>query len=301
MTRESIRDPIYDFLIMARTLNTLNLPQDRYIEIDRLHTRFWAEGEGKLPVILLHGLGGFVESWLSCFPALAKHHQVYALDLPGHGRTDKPAERSYRLVEFAHFVKGFLAAVGLERVCLVGHSLGGAIAAQFTLLFPSLVEKLVLVSSGGLGPELGLGLRLQALPLLGEILSLPVRPWMERGAHMLVHDPACLTPELIELGYRIVTLPGAARAHLQALRANVNAAGQLPSQYGPIVQGLPSIAIPALVIWGRQDQLVPVEHAQVAAQRLPHVQVRILENCGHIPMLEQPQVFGEAVCEFLGG
>jgi pimeloyl-ACP methyl ester carboxylesterase len=73
----------------------MKMLQDRYIEIDHVSTRFWVEGNGNLPVILLHGLGDFVESWLPSFYALAEHHKVYALDLPGHGRTDKTGNRSY--------------------------------------------------------------------------------------------------------------------------------------------------------------------------------------------------------------
>ncbi len=279
----------------------MKTPQDRYIEIDGINTRFWVEGDGNPPVILLHGLGGFIESWLPSFYTLAEQRKVYALDLPGHGRTDKPVNHSYQLTDFARFVKDFLLAIGHERVCLAGHSLGGAIAAQFTILFPSAVEKLVLVSSAGLGPDLALWLRLGTIPVLGEILACPIRPLMESSAHMLMHDPTLLTEEWIELGYRIVAPPETRRAYLKILRTNVDWLGQRSCQYRPIVQGLPSITIPVLVIWGRQDKLVPVKHAQVAAQTLPNVQVRIFENCGHIPMLEQPQIFGAEVYGFLSG
>lgn len=274
-------------------------PQDRYITVGQINTRYWAEGEHGSPVILIHGLGGFVESWLLSFYALAAHHRVYALDLPGHGQTDKPLDGPCQISDLARFAGDFLEVLEIERTHLVGHSLGGAVAARLTLMFPQMVDKLALVSSAGLGQELGWSLRLATIPTLGEILTRPSRAAIAQSVETFVNISTEMIDEVIDMWYEMTCLPGAQRGTLRTLRANANLFGQRPSQYAPIVKGLGSITHSALVIWGRQDAVVPVAHAHVAANGLPDARVELLERCGHIPMLEQPEVFKKLVAEFL--
>ncbi len=276
------------------------LPEDRYIKVGRINTRYWAEGHGS-PIILIHGLGGFVESWLLGFHALAAHHRVYAVDFPGHGRSDKPLDGPYRIVDLVCFVRDFMKVLGIERAHLAGHSLGGAVTARFVLMFPQMADRLVLVSSAGLGKELIIALRLATIPLVGEILTTPSRAGIAQAAKALVDVPTGMTDQAIDIWYEMASQPGAQRAYLGTLRANVNLWGQRPSQVGPIVAGLGSITHPALVIWGRQDAVVPVAHAQVAASGLPNARIEILDQCGHIPMLEQPDALNRLMVEFLGG
>jgi pimeloyl-ACP methyl ester carboxylesterase len=278
----------------------MQTPQDRTIKVGPINTRYWAEGDLGSPVILIHGLGGFAETWLLAFDALAAHHRVYAVDLPGHGRTDKTLEVPCQIADLAHFITNFMRALGIERAHLAGHSLGGAVTARFALMFPKMADKLVLVSSAGLGKELGLGLRLGAIPILGEILTRPSRAAMAQNVRALLNAPTGATDEAIDLWYEMASQPGAQSGILRTLRANANLLGQRSSQYGPIVAGLGSITHPALVIWGQQDVVVPVAHAQVAAGGLRNARVELLDHCGHIPMLEQPDVFNKLIVEFLG-
>jgi 4,5:9,10-diseco-3-hydroxy-5,9,17-trioxoandrosta-1(10),2-diene-4-oate hydrolase len=244
-------------------------------------------------------LCGFIENWRTCFSLLAAKHRVYALDLPGFGLTDKPLNTSYSITNFVAFAREFMATLGIERASLVGHSLGGAIAAQFTLQFPKMVEKLILVNSAGLGKEAAFALRLLSLPLIGEMLSRPSRSGTEQSLQLYVHDQASITEEEIDLSYQMAAQPGRQQALLETVRGVGNLSGQKKSFYEPLCSELKTIRQPTLVIWGRQDQIVPVIHAEVAAQSIPDVRVEIFDNCGHVPMLEQSQAFTRALLEFL--
>ena len=277
----------------------MKMPQDRYIKVGTINTRYWAEGSQGSPVILIHGIGGYIEAWLPNFDALAAQHQVYAVDLLGHGRTDKPLDVSYTIASLTQFVKDFMAALGIEQAHVVGHSLGGAIGTRLALTFPTVVDKLVLVESAGLGKEASLVLRITSVPFLGEMLTRPSRSGSASSGKMLVYNPAIMTNELVELNYQMAALPGAQQSFLKTLRANGNLFGQKKSMYSPNVRGLPSITHAVLVIWGRQDKVLPVMHAEVAAKGLPNVRVNVLDNCGHLPMLEHSQAFNELLLEFL--
>ncbi len=277
----------------------MNTPQDCYIKIGTLNTRFWAQGSQGQPVILIHGIGGYVESWLPCLDALATQHRVYALDLPGCGRTDKPLNISYKIADLAQFVKDFMATLQIERAHVVGHSLGGAIGIRLALMFPTAIDKLVLVAAAGLGKEGAIFLRIASLPILGEMLTRPSRSGSAEFAKLVVHDPAVMTAEDIELSYQMDSQPGAHQSFLRTLRANTNLLGQHPSMYGPNVRGLASVTNPVLVVWGRQDQVVPVAHAEVAAKGFPNVQAHIFDHCGHLPMLEHTLAFNELLLGFL--
>ena len=150
-------------------------PKDRYIKVGKVNTHYWEEGTQGSPVILIHGIGCYIELWSPTFEALAAQHRVYALDLLGHGRTDKPQDVSYKLENLAQFVNNFMTALGIEHAHVVGHSLGGAIATKLCLLYPTLVDKLVLAAPGGLGKEGPIAFRIASLPILGELLTRPSR------------------------------------------------------------------------------------------------------------------------------
>jgi len=274
--------------------------QDQYIKVGTINTRYWTKGSQGSAVILIHGLGHFLEAWLPTFDVLAANYRVYALDLLGHGRTDKPLNVSYNIAGLAQFVKNFMEALDIEHAHIVGHSLGGAIGTRLTLMQPEVVDKLVLVNSGGLGKEVTTLFRIVSIPILGEMLSRPTRSGAANLAKMSVYDPTVVTEEIIEQGYQMALPPETQQSFLRVLRANINLSGQNKSIYSANVLELPSITKPVLVVWGRQDQIVPVTHVEVATKSLPNVRVRIFDNCGHLPMLEHTQPFNELLLEFLG-
>ena len=278
----------------------IEVPQDRTIQIGKIKARYWAGGSQGSQVMLIHGLGGYVENWLPSFDALAAQHRVVAVDLPGHGRTDKPTDASYGVENLAVFVKDFMAALKIECAHVVGHSVGGAVATRLALMHPATVDRLVLVAPAGLGKEFHPMVRLSSAPILGELLTRPSRSGSADFAKTAVHDPAVITDELIELDYQMALQPGAQAASLRTLRGLCTPFGQKKSVYGAHVSRLASITNPVLVIWGRQDRVIPAAHADVAAKGLPNVRVQLFDNCGHLPMLEHPDAFNALLLDFLG-
>lgn len=277
----------------------MQTPKDHYIKIGDINTRYWAAGDTGPNVLLIHGVGRFVEEWLPSFGTLAVHHRVYALDLPGHGRTDKPLSVSYRLVDLAQFVNDFMGALDINQAHIVGHSLGGGISLQYALQFPDAVDRLVLVCAAGLGKEATLVLRIATVPLLGELLTRPSLNGTKRLLKEFVKDQALLTDDFVEFNYRMAARPGAQQAVLKTLRSAGSLFGQSDDTYRPILDNLDSINQPVLIIWGRQDRVLPVAHGQAAASGFPNARLKIIEDCGHLPMLEHSQLFNDTILDFL--
>ena len=275
-------------------------PQDQYIKVGKINTRFWALGDQGTTVVLVHGIGASVEDWIFNINALAEHHRVYAIDLVGFGHSDKPSA-SYTASYQAQFVKDFMEAQDIDHANLIGHSMGGSIALQFVIHFPHIVQKLVLVDSAGLGKELYLPFRLCTLPLLGEWLTRPSRKGTAQLLNDAVYDPALVTDDWVELGYQLAALPGAGGPILSALRSGCNLRGMRDDVVRDIVDNLANITAPTLIIWGQQDALIPVAYAQVAEQGIPNSRLHVFDRCGHIPQREHPDEFNALVLDFLAG
>lgn len=273
-------------------------PQDHFLKVGNLQVRYWAEGSQGTQVILIHGLGGYVENWWPNILTLARQHRVFAVDLPGFGRSEKPPGASYDLIYFAQFIHDFMVCLGIEKASLVGHSMGGAIALQVVLSYSQLVDRLVLVSSGGLGREMSLMLRLACLPILGEMLTRPSLQGSRQFIKMLIYDPALVIDEDVRYDYELSSLPGAQQAFLKTLRSLGDLYGQKRKIIRPILGNLPAISQPTLVFWGRQDTIVPVKHANVACC-IPQARMEIFDRCGHIPQFEHPARFDQVLQEFL--
>ena len=273
-------------------------PQDQYIKVGQINTRFWALGDEGTIVLLIHGLGGSVEDWMVNINALAEHHRVYAMDLVGSGHSDKPSA-PYSFSYLAQFANNFMEAQNIDRASLIGHSMGGGVSLQFTIQFPDKVEKLVLVNSAGLGKEVTFLLRLLTLPIVGELLTRPSRKGTANFLKECVHDPALVTEELVELGYSLAALPGAQKSFLSTVRAGCNFRGMREDALRSIVDNLATITAPTLIFWGQQDRILPVAHAHVAEERIPNVRLHIFDTCGHLTQLERSEEFNALVLEFL--
>jgi 4,5:9,10-diseco-3-hydroxy-5,9,17-trioxoandrosta-1(10),2-diene-4-oate hydrolase len=272
-------------------------PQDQYIKVGRINTRYWTLGDGGKTIILLHGLGSCVETWKYTISALAQRHRVYAVDIVGFGRSDKPST-TYSLAYQAQFIKAFMDALNLKGTSLIGNSMGGGVALQFALLFPKQVEKLVLANSLGLGKEIALTLRLASLPFVSQLFR-PSRSSTALVLKQSVYDPSVISDDWVELFYQISMLPGAQEALQMQIRANINFWGVRSEVYGWIVDQLATVSAPSLIIWGQQDRVLPVAHAQVAALGLPNARLHIFDACGHWPQVERPEEFNSLTLEFL--
>lgn len=273
-------------------------PEDQYVQIWNIRTRYWAVGEGESAVLLLHGFGGYVENWIDNITTLAQTHRVYALDIFGFGRSDKPIIK-FPNTYASKFIHDFLESQQIDRTALVGESMGGGLALQFTLLYPEMVEKLVLADSGGLGKEAPQLLRIMSIPILGEIFSRPSREGVKTLLSNVYYDQDLITDERIEEGFQMASLPGAQRAQLHMLRSIIDAFGVKRDIYRQILDHLDKIQVPTLVLWGAQDQFLPIAHAHAALEKIPNAQLHVFDPCGHVPNIECASEFNTVVTDFL--
>jgi pimeloyl-ACP methyl ester carboxylesterase len=261
---------------------------------------FRTAGEGPV-VVLVHGITGSSAQWAPVMPLLADRYTVVAPDLLGHGESAKP-RGDYSLGAYATGVRDLLIALDYPSATIVGHSLGGGIAMQFAYQFPERSDRLVLVSSGGLGAEVHLLLRAAALP--GSELVLPllsarrVRAVVSALAGLL--DRVHLHPghDLAELAGGIGTLADseARQAFLHTLRAVIDPSGQRVSATDRLHL---AEAMPSLVMWGERDPIIPVEHARSAHQAMPGSRLEVLEGAGHFPQLDDPIRVSRLLTDFI--
>jgi pimeloyl-ACP methyl ester carboxylesterase len=248
-------------------------------------------GEGSV-LLLIHGMAGSSESWRAVIEPLTRHHIVIAPDLPGHGlSTGGPGD--YSLGSLASGLRDLLLALGHERATVVGHSLGGGIAMQFAYQFPEMVERLVLVSSGGLGPEVSLVLRAAALP--GADLFIAATAGIGKTAGSAIGRGLAVVgmrphPDVAEVarGYASLSESGRRQAFLATLRSVVGTEGQRVAAADRLYL---AEAVPVLIVWGARDPIIPVRHGEDAHRALPGSRLEVFDGAGHLPQLEQPGHF----------
>jgi pimeloyl-ACP methyl ester carboxylesterase len=272
------------------------------VEIDGLSIRYLAAGEGP-PLVLLHGAGDNSLDWRWVLPALARKHRVYAPDLPGSPDSARPAA-DYSPAFFERFVASYVDALGIGRATFVGNSLGGLVAFRLALSEPTRVTALVLVDSAGLGSAVNPAFTSVNVPLLGEA-AIPFwrtsvgayqRAW-GRTALLFAHPPGSVPREWLAEQCRLARSPGYLEAHLTVLRALVDPGGQREV----LVDRLPLLEIPTLVVWGARDRVFPESQAKDAAARLRRGSLAVIPDCGHLPHVECPDRFVAALDEFLLG
>lgn len=273
--------------------------KETYLTSTGLRLRALEAGEGPL-VVLLHGLGDCAEVWdLNLEPLAAAGYRAVALDLPGHGLSDKPVDRAvYRPSFIVPFLDGVLASLGAERAALVGSSLGGLVAGLYAVERPERVGALVLDGAPGLGRDIALFLRLVAyLPLWSARLVRLSRVALAAALRSIVVRKDAVTPELLEVYYRYRCLPGATEAFFLVTKAGLTLAGLRRELV--LLPRLRETKVPVCIIAGRQDLVVPAHHAETARAALPEAQVIIFEACGHWPHREYAERFNETVTAFL--
>jgi pimeloyl-ACP methyl ester carboxylesterase len=273
-------------------------PEDRYIQVGPYNVRYWASGREGPALVLVHGLGGIIENWHRNLGPLSAGRRVYAVDLPGFGRSDKTPLVD-DLNALVAFLGDFLDAVGVNRASFAGNSLGGGLILQFAARHPERTEKLVLVANAGFGRDVLLDLRACALPLVGEYFTRPSQGGAASLWKKILYDTSVLSQELFDVSYELYCLPGAQQALLHTLRAGINVCGQRKALLNELWGGLRTLPAPVLITWGRQDRILPVKHAEVGKRLLPDAEVYVFDECGHMPMLEHADEFNEIVTEFL--
>jgi pyruvate dehydrogenase E2 component (dihydrolipoamide acetyltransferase) len=245
----------------------------RELEAAGLRLRYRALGDGdSVPVLLLHGFGADLNTWMFTQPALAEGRRVIALDLPGHGGSVKQLDHA-DAAGLAAVIGHALEALGIERTHLVGHSMGGGIAIAFASRQPERVATLTLIASASLGPEINAAFidgfvraarRREATEVLG----------------LLVHDPALVSRTMVEDVLRYKRLDGVPAA-LAAIAEEWFPGGR---QRAGLADAVAALKLPVQIIWGREDRIIPAAHAEALASRLP---VHILDQTGHLPHMEK--------------
>jgi pimeloyl-ACP methyl ester carboxylesterase len=245
-------------------------------------------------------MAGSAHTWRAVLPQLAKKYRVIAPDLIGHGQSSKP-RTDYSLGAFAVGLRDLLDELGVASATVVGHSLGGGVAMQFLYQHPEYCRRLVLISSGGLGPDVGWILRLLAAP--GAEFVMPViapAPVLRAGnaARSWFSSMGLRSPRGAEIwnAYSSFADRGTREAFIRTLRSVVDYRGQSVSALNRLNlrEGLPVLAI-----WGEKDDIIPVDHAYSALQARPDCRLEILPNVGHFAQVEAPEVVVDLIDELI--
>ena len=259
-------------------------------------------GDPSLPVVLLvHGLTSSSATWDPVIPALAEHAHAIAPDLLGHGRSDKP-EADYSLGALATLLRDLLERLGHDRATVVGHSLGGGVALQFAYQFHDYAERLVLVSSGGLGREVSPVLRAATLPgaefVLPVIANTHVRDAGVAVSRVLARMPIRFRPSVAEAlrGYASLAESPARSAFVHTVRSVVGPRGQRVSGSNMLYLAAER---PTLLVWGALDTIIPVSHALAAHEAMPGSRLEVFEQSRHFPHQDEPARFAAVLTDFL--
>ena len=261
----------------------------------------WYRRGGEGPVLLLlHGIAGSSHSWIPAMRLLQHDYTVLAPDFLGHGRSAKPPG-DYSLGNHASGMRDLLQVLGIDRATVIGQSFGGGVAMQFAYQFPELCERLVLVDAGGLGREVNWMLRLVTLPAAE--YAMPVlfpafaRGWGDAVARFL-HDRGVRSARALEtwLSYRSLTEPANRQAFVRTMRAVIDSGGQSVSAMDRLYL---AARVPTLIVWGDQDRIIPVAHAQRAHEAIPSSRLEVMEGVGHSPHVQDPTRFVAILMDFL--
>jgi pyruvate dehydrogenase E2 component (dihydrolipoamide acetyltransferase) len=252
------------------------------VEVDGITVRYARRGpERGVPVLFLHGFGGDLNNWLFNLDAIAEDAPVIALDLPGHGQSSAKLPGAGGLADFARFVVKLLDALDIERVHVVGHSMGAAIGARMALDHRARVATLTLVNPAGLGPEINAG-------YIGGFVAAESRRDLKPVVELLFADPSLVTRQLLDDLLKYKRIDGVSEV-LGALGRTLFAEGRQREQ--PCAE-LAGTGVPVLVVWGRDDRVIP---SAQAANVPKGAKVELIDGAGHMAMMEKPKTINQLI------
>lgn len=275
---------------------------ERLLDVDGIRIRAIEAGApGGEAVLCIHGVGGWAENWRETLAALAaQRYRAIAIDLPGFGESEGVRRaRYFRGADalYARVIPGVLDALGLREAHVIGHSLGGAVAYMGAVSAPERVRSLTLVAPGGLGLDLPWTLRLGSVPLIGGLLSGRSRETARAGLASCFHEPSRIPRALLEECDRYA--PRSIPETLRVLRAGVTLRGVRRDIRAEWAGRAARYTGPVQVIWGADDIVLPIGHADGAAELFPRAPLHRIEDAGHLVMVEQPAAFMRALLPFL--
>ena len=266
----------------------------RFVRVGGRRVRYEDEGQGS-PVLLLHGIGHSLRNWRRTVPALtAAGHRAIAIDTPGFGYSEAP-EGVLDEAATARFLADFLDTFYLDKVDVVGHSLGGAIATVFALLDPERVGRLALVAPA-VGPDVNPALRILALQVARPLLR-PIALRQVFGLFAASWDDELLEQEVAD-AERWLADPAARHYFWNVLRAGLRLRGVRPERL--LLERLPELRMPVFIAWGGRDQILPLSNLDKVRERLPEARTRVYPDSGHMLPYEAAEAFNADLVQFLG-
>ena len=284
-----------------------------FLELDSLHVHHMHGGRGT-PIVFIHGLGssGYME-WRHNLEPVAPHHRVFAPDMPGYGRSDKP-RAGYTIPYFAHFIERYMEDRGLRSAVLVGASLGGRVALEVALERPKLADKLVLVNTLGLGrPQVRaaqVAYGLVSIPRVGEAVMRLTRNALRVAPPRMVRRVAArysgategaasaIDDIYIEDLRELYETEEFHNAYLTTVRGLIHPRALVDGQHD-VTKRLNELKIPVQLIWGADDPLFPLAHATRAHSLIENSRLAVIEGAGHTPQAERPEQFNRVLHRFL--
>ena len=264
--------------------------QEHWANLNGLRIRYLESGKGNdRHILFIHGLGSSADRWVGIPKSLSVNFHTISLDLPGFGESDKPESMDYTIKNFRDIVIDFmnLLAINDDKTSIVGHSLGGYIAAEVVMLNKIQVKRLVLIDSSGMLKK--------PTALLEEYLNVAMNPTIDKVRNIfeqMVTDHTKIPLKLVESFIRRINLPNAKYAFKSTLENSANTKIEL--------ERLKLIdRVPTLIIWGTEDKVIPLEHSKLFKESIPNSHVEIIQDTGHAPFTEKPEQVCEIIRNFL--
>jgi pimeloyl-ACP methyl ester carboxylesterase len=257
--------------------------EQREVTVGTIRTTYLLCGNGE-PVILLHGAGAGAVTWYPSIHTISRNFQVIAPDIVGYGESDKP-DAPYNRPYFSNWLKDFLKELNISKAHIVGLSQGGAIALQFAIDYAEMVNKLVLVDAAGLGAKVSFW------PLIGTLWmnSFPSSLANRFNSRYILHKPINRDPNHSSYSIAVLKYKGGKNAFKQGRGTAVSKISE---------ELLRQIENETLIIWGKDDKLFSVEYGEAAAKIIPNAKLQLIPNAGHLPLMDQPEIFNKILEDF---
>lgn len=267
-----------------------------FVAVDGMNVHFRDEGDptDTIPIVLIHGTGSSLHTFEDWTTQLKNDYRVIRMDLPAYGLTGPFPDRNYSMDNYVNFIKNFLTALGIKKCVLGGNSLGGGIAWNFTTKYPEMVDKLILIDAAGYptkAERLPLAFKIAQTPFIKNIFTYITPRFVAKASvENVFADKTKVTETLIDRYFELTLRKG----NRQAFVDRLNTKKEMSTH-----QNIALIEQQTLVLWGEQDQLIPVKTAHQFHQDLPNDTLVIMKNVGHVPMEERPNQSLESVLLFL--
>lgn len=260
-------------------------PRTSFVKVGQYNTRYLEAGNSKKTIVLLHGLGASAERWLPIIPYLSPSYRVIIPDIIGFGYSDKPVT-NYTVEFFINFLSDLLSQLSIEKTMMIGSSLGGRVSMEYAIHNPQNIEKMILVSPA---------INDESTPALQSYIQAALHPTFEdvKKAFQMMGNDNNIDDEFVIEFINRMKLPNSKMAFLASL---IGLKKEIPTQ-----EKLARLVNPTLLIWGKEDKVIPISNAEKFNWSVKNFQYHAMDGCGHIPFAEKPELFSKIVMNFLSG